>query len=230
MLRDGDYLTTDYAEKADALFDKYHPIEIDQNIPRAEKVEAMNAWWHEHSVLLVASGLNKRDIEKVVTSGWVKLREGFSEFVGFLDKHNIPLVIMSSSGLGSESITSYLRHAGVSYKNIHIICNNYIWDDAGFAVAIKEPIIHVLNKDETAIQGYPVFEVVKNRKNVLLLGDGVDDLGMVQGFDYNYLLTIGFLNDKVEENLNRYKEVFDVVLTNDASILYVNKLLQEVIE
>jgi len=229
ILRDGNYLTSDYAEKAHALFDKYHPIEIDPNVPRKDKEVAMEEWWRTHFKLLIESGLERNDLEKAVASGKVKLREGFVEFADFLNKHNIPLVIMSSSGLGSESIALYLKQAGKLYNNVHIVCNEYEWDEAGRAVGVREPIIHALNKYETAIQDYPAFQVVKDRKNVILLGDGVDDIGMVQGFDYDNLATIGFLNDKVEQHLEHYKKTFDVVLTGDASMGYVNGLLKEVV-
>ena len=229
ILRDGNYLTSDYAEKAHALFDKYHPIEIDPNVPRKDKEVAMEEWWRTHFKLLIESGLERNDLEKAVASGKVKLREGFVEFADFLNKHNIPLVIMSSSGLGSESIALYLKQAGKLYNNVHVVCNEYEWDEAGRAVGVREPIIHALNKYETAIQDYPAFQVVKDRKNVILLGDGVDDIGMVQGFDYDNLATIGFLNDKVEQHLEHYKKTFDVVLTGDASMGYVNGLLKEVV-
>jgi 5'-nucleotidase len=71
---------------------------------------------------------------------------------------------------------------------------------------------------------------VRDRRNVILLGDSIDDVGMVQGFDYDNLITVGFLNDKVAENLERYKKAFDVVLIGDASMGYVRELLEEIIK
>jgi len=229
ILRDGDYLTSDYAEKAHALFNKYHPIEMDLTISREEKGKAMEEWWRTHFKLLIDSGFERSDLEKAVACGAVKLREGFKELADFLHAHSIPLVIMSSSGLGSESIALYLKHAGVLYKNVHIICNEYTWDEEGRAVGVREPIIHVLNKYETAVQDYPVFNVIKGRKNVILLGDGVDDIGMIQGFAYESLLSVGFLNEGAEQRLACYTDTFDVVLTGDPSFDFVNQLLQEVI-
>ncbi len=54
ILRDGDYLAPGYAQKAHALFDKYHAIEIDPDIPFEEKRDAMKEWWTRHSKLLIA--------------------------------------------------------------------------------------------------------------------------------------------------------------------------------
>lgn len=228
ILRDHNYLTPDYADKAHALFDKYHPIELDHTVPREERKSAMEEWWRAHFKLLIDSGLEKKDIEQAVTSGKVMLRNGVVEFVEFLHAHDIPLVIMSSSGLGTESVAQYLKHAGILYDNVHIICNEYEWDERGKAIGIREPIIHALNKYETVVKDYPAFASVKDRKNVILLGDGLDDIGMVEGFPYEHLITIGFFNDKTEERLKEYKRVFDVVLTGDASFDQVNKLVQEI--
>ena len=37
-----------------------------------------------------------------------------------------------------------------------------------------------------------------------------------------------FLNDKVDENLEQYTKTFDVVLTCDTSMMYVEELLKEI--
>lgn len=230
VLRDGNYLTPDYAEKANELYTKYHPIEIDPKITLEEKKKAMYEWWTAHFDLLIKSGLNKKDLEKVVESGKVKFREGFSEFIDFLQKHKIPLVIMSSSGLGGDAISMYLEKEGRHYDNIHIISNLYEWDRDGNAIAVKEPIIHIMNKDEAVLQNFPVFNVIKDRKNVLLLGDSLDDTGMVNGFEYDNLIKIGFLNENIEENIENYRRNFDVIILNDSSMNYVNKLLKEILD
>jgi len=230
ILRDGNYLTPDYSQKANELYAKYHLIEIDSKIPPEQKKKAMHEWWTTHFDLLIQSGLNKKDLERVVETGKVKLREGFADFIDFLKTCDIPLVIMSSSGLGGDAISMYLEREGKLYDNIYIISNSYEWDKNGNAIAIKQPIIHLMNKDETAVQDFPVFDVIKNRKNVLLLGDNLEDVGMVKGFDCNNLIKIGFLNENFEENLEQYKRNFDVVILNDSSLNYVNELLKEIIK
>ena len=229
ILRDGNYLTQNYAEKADALFQKYHPIEINPKISLIEKKKAMHEWWRTHFDLLIKEKLNKKDIEKVVNSGKIELRDGCQEFIEFLYKYNIPLVIMSSAGLGYESIAIYLEKYGVLYNNIHIISNEFIWDKNGYAVSIKEPIIHAMNKDETMIKDFPTFKSIKERKNVILLGDNIEDVGMVEGFNYKNLIKIGFLNENVEENLPYYKKAYDILILNDSNMRYINDLLKKII-
>jgi len=229
ILRDGNYLTPDYAPKAHALYNKYHPIEIDSKITPGEKRKAMKKWWETHFKLLLKSGLHKKDIEKVVVSGKIKLRQGAKTFLETLHKQNIPLVIMSASGLGKDVIEMYLEKEHQLYDNIYIVSNAFMWDKKGSAIGFQKPIIHTLNKDETTVHGLPFFEKIKDRKHVILLGDSLGDLGMIQGFDYETLIKIGFLNEAVEENLPQYQENFDVIVLNDGNMNYLNDLLKQII-
>ncbi len=229
VLRNGDYLTPDYSQKAHALRDKYYPIEVNPDIPLDEKKKAMYDWWTSHFNLLIKSRLNKKDIEKVVKSEKVKFREGTSKFLDFLHKYDIPLVILSSAGLGMESIQMYLKNKKRLYKNIHIISNSFEWDKEGYVVSINKPIIHSMNKDETLIKKFPFYKIIKNRKNILLLGDTLEDIGMIEGFPYKNLIKIGFLNNEVEKNVEKYKENYDVVILNDGKMDYVNELLKRLI-
>lgn len=229
ILRDGNYLGSDYAEKAHVLFNKYHKIEIDLKIPLEQKKKAMLEWWEKHFDLLIKSGLNKKDVENAMKSGKIKLRDGCLAFLDFLYANKIPLLIISSNGLGGDAIKLYLEEKNKMYENIHVISNTYEWDKKGNATRVKKPLIHTLNKEETAIKNYPVFEFIKNRKNVLLLGDSTGDVGMVGSFDYKNLIKIGFLNEDIENSLPEYKKKFDIIITEDGSMNYVNNLLKELI-
>jgi 5'-nucleotidase len=230
LLYNGKYLSENYAKKAQELHDKYHAIETDHKISKEEKRKAMEEWWTKHLDLLVKSGLNKKDVKAVVESDKVKLREGAIEFFDLLKGNDIPLVIMSSSGLGEEGISMYLSRVGKLYNNINIISNSFIWDKNGGVVAVKKPIIHGMNKDETMVKSFPdIYKKIENRKNVILLGDNPEDVGMIEGFDCDNIIKIGFLNDKIEENLENYKKYFDVIILNDGSMSFINNLLKEII-
>ncbi len=97
QIREGKYLTPDYSPKAYALFEKYHPIEIDPKIPLKEKKEAMHEWWDFHFKLLAECGLDKKVMEEIVRKRRLRFRDGALEFIDLLHQHNIPLVIMSAA-------------------------------------------------------------------------------------------------------------------------------------
>ena len=46
-------------------------------------------------------------------------------------------------------------------------------------------------------------------------------------FNYKNLIKIGFLNDEVKDNIEKYERNFDVVISNDSPMEYVNQLLKE---
>jgi len=231
VLRDGNYLTPDYAPKAHALFNYYAPIEKNSNISLNEKKKAMEQWWRKHFELLLQSGLILTDVKKAIESANIQLRPGVDKFFETLQKFQIPLIIMSASGLGTDAINLYLNKLGYLTPNIHIISNVFIWDANGKAISIKEPIVHSLNKDETVVQNYPeIFSEVQNRKNVILLGDNPEDIAMVTGFETENLIKIGFLNEAPNpDNLKPYQKNYDIIITDDGSFKGVNNLLTEIL-
>jgi 5'-nucleotidase len=51
------------------------------------------------------------------------------------------------------------------------------------------------------------------------------DHHMVDGFDYENLIKIWFLNDKVDELLDEYKKRYDIVIVNDGGFCVVNEII-----
>ena len=227
ILRNGNYLSSDYAQKAHALFDHYHPLEIDARLNLTSKKIAMDKWWRSHLKLLIASGLNKKDLELIASDKQIKFRKGVNLFLNTLQRKNIPLVILSASGVG-EAVKIYFEQAKKNYPNIHYITNSLVWNKAGQAIAIKEPIIHSLSKDETLVKNFPkIYQQIKNRKNVLLLGDSLSDVDMISGFDYDNLAKIGFLNYNISQQRKYFLKNFDVVIEGDDDFSYINQLLKD---
>lgn len=228
VLRNENYLSEEYSEKAKALANHYHPIEMDSKITLEEKKKYMKEWWEKHFELLIKSKLNKKNLERVVDEDKVEFREGAEEFLDLLHEKNIPLIIMSSSGIG-DIIPMYLEKHGKLYDNVHVITNLFKWDKNGNAIGIKNSVIHVFNKDETSVKDHPkIYNHIRERKNVLLLGDSLGDLGMITGFKYGNILKIGFLNEDVEKDLKEYKKNFDIVITNDSKMDYVNEIIRKI--
>ncbi len=232
QLRNGSYLSEKYAKKSYELFDEYHPIEISATIPTEKKIEKMKEWWIQHFKLLAKSGLDKQTLEKatsdIVIENKIRLRNGAEEFLKIMNKENIPVVIMSSSV--GNIIRGYLKRKNLLFDNIHIISNFLEFDDNGKFKGIEDnKIVHVFNKSEIQTESLSVYDELEKRRNVILMGDSLGDLGMIQEFKYKNLISIGFLNEKIQESLPVYKNKFDVVLTNDADFTYVSQLVNEII-
>jgi len=225
---DPKYLGDDYQKKANELFDIYHPIEIDPNISLEEKQKKMYEWWTKHFNFITQSGLSKSLISKVIKEKPLKFREGSHEFFSTLDKFNVPLVFMSAST--GDLLEEYLKQNDLMTEDVYVVANRYKFNEKGIALEVQEPIIHTFNKTEVALKDHPIFQKIKDRTNVLLMGDSLGDVGMIKGFDYKNLIKIGFLNENIDTSLESYKKNFDVVITHDGSIDYVNKLIGEILK
>ena len=229
VLRSQKILGEDYSKKAYELFDYYHPIEIDSQISLEEKKEKMAEWWEKHLDLLVKSWLKKENIDTAINSGIIYFRKGVKEFLEELNRKNIPLIIISANWLGTDSIKLYLKQNKVDFPNIFVISNEFIWDENWVVKWYKQPIIHTFNKDETVLKEFPeIYEKVKNRKNVILLWDSLWDPQMIEGFDYENLLKVWFLNDKEEELLEKYKQNYNIIISWDWDFEEVNKIIKEI--
>ncbi len=227
QIRQEGYLGTDYVKQAYKLFDKYHPIEINPHITIKKRTTKMQEWWKKHFELLIKKGLDKNIIKDLIKRDKLALRKGVLELIDFLHKNNIPLVIMSA-GLG-DVIKEILKSKKRLYKNVYIISNFLKFNKKGKAVKTEKIFIHSMNKTEIAVKNYPkIFKIIKNKTNVILLGDNIDDTGMIEGFNYNNLIKIGFLNENVKENLKKFKENYDIILLNDTDMSHINKLLKQI--
>jgi 5'-nucleotidase len=227
LLHEKSLLSQNYLDRAEKLYATYRPSEIDPHLSYEEKKKLMHEWWTLHFKLLIEAGLNKAHLKQIAESCHNVFRDNASDFFKLLKTAEIPLVVMSSSGLGGDSIEIILEEVGYLSDNIHIISNEFEWDNNGNLSSVKEPIIHSLNKRETEVKDYPVFELIKDRKNVILIGDNAEDTDMIVGFDFENLIKIGFLNEHVEERLEKFKKNYDVIILNDSGMDYINGLVRD---
>lgn len=227
VLYNNGYLSNEYSQAAKQLEKTYRPIEDDMSIPLETRKEQMLEWWTKHRELLIKSNLSKHHIQQVVDSNIMKLRDGCIELLQLFGHHHIPVIIMSASGLWTDTIDLYLQKYLTKFDHIHSISNGFERDDTGIAVAYKLPIITSLNKDETVIsqQMFPeIYADISSRKNVILMGDQIGDLGMVAGFEHDMVLKIWFCNDPTPEKLSLFQSSFDIVILGSEWMDALNKL------
>ncbi|CAN1258357.1 Cytosolic 5'-nucleotidase 3A, partial [Linum perenne] len=236
----------EYDARRQALYDYYHPLEFSPTIPIDEKTKLMEDWWGQSHNLLIEGGLTYDSIKKSVAASEIAFREGVADLFEYLEERDIPVLIFSA-GL-ADIIEEVLRQKiHRSFKNVRIVSNRMEFDNDGRLTSFKGSmvtgkLIHSLNKNEHALDmAAPLHErlgdssglndavsaSVRERTNVLLLGDHLGDLRMSDGLDYNTRISIGFLNDNIENNLVGYRKAFDVVYTNDAPMWGVVNLVSQ---
>lgn len=230
------YLWTDFTEQSRKNFEKYHPIEIDPNISLEEKKKAMYEWWNGQNNLLVQSWLTRDIIKEVVLWETIDFRKWYKIFFDILQKNAIPLLIFSASGIWYDGIYYSLEKVWKLSDTIHIISNAFIRDETGKAMWVKAPIIHSFNKDENIIKNFPIYKKIKDRiksswagKNILLLGDGIWDIQMADGFEYENIIKIWFLNNDTPQNRKKFSEAYDLIILGDWTLDEVNEVLKKML-
>ncbi|KZV55258.1 7-methylguanosine phosphate-specific 5'-nucleotidase [Dorcoceras hygrometricum] len=230
----------EYDLKRQKLYDYYHPLEIEPTIPLDKKAKLMEEWWEKTHGLLIEGGLTYDAIKSSVANSKIAFRDGVFELFELLEKNSVPVLIFSAglADIIEEVLRQKLRR---SFDNVKIVSNRMVFDQSGNLLSFEGKTIHVLNKNEHAIEmAGPVHDQlgdlngtnnsassVKLRTNVLLLGDHIGDLGMSDGLKYNTRISVGFLNDNIEGSCDTYRESFDVVYMNDAPMWGVVKIASQ---
>jgi len=232
VLRDHDFLDEEYSTIAHTYFDQYSPLEQSADHSFEERKVLMHEWRSRHFDLLIEKGLSKEHLHEVTSWGYLQLRPWVKEFLKKTHTLWVPFVIISANGLWAECIRQFLQQKDVLFPNIHIISNEYIWDENRKAIGIHEPIIHSLNKDETTLHEFPFYQEVMERKNILLLWDSLWDLAMSDGFSYESRTTIWFLNDLPDASHDKkkaYSDAFDYVVEWDWTFEKVDVVFEKLI-
>ncbi len=227
LIRDGEYLTDNYPQRARNLFQKYHPYEIDPSLPLKEKREKMMEWWTTHLDLMIECGMSKEVIDDIVLKENIVLRKGYKNLFSILYKYNIPFLIFSA-GIG-DIIKGKLEKVKLNTPNVHILANIYTFDSKDKVTGYESSVVHSFNKDEGQVKGHPYANEVNKRSNVILLGDSLGDVLMAQGMTHDTILRVGFYNSLDKTDLDTYRKAYDIVITGDGAITPVVKILKEII-
>lgn len=218
-------MSQEFRDRTKLLHDHYYALEVDGSIPKEEKANLMTEWYQKSAGCIVESGITKSMMNDAADTSKVKIREKFDVFAECLRNHSIPILVFSA-GLG-QIIERVFDNAGIPQNNMKIIANVLQFDGNGTATNFNSPLITTGNKATACQKETDYFNKNADRVNSLLLGDNIEDTQMdacVRGFSKN-ILTLGFLNDKVDERLDLYKNTFDIVLLNDPDYSDVLQLL-----
>lgn len=209
----GMLLGDEFDNKLTELYKKYRPMELDYTITFKEKNEAMEIWYQACMDLYYEYHLTREKLNKSIEKSNLIFREGAQEFLKEMYNNNIPVVILSA-GIGNV-IEKFLKDNKCCYDNIVILSNFIKFDKNGNMLKFEDNMIHTLNKNTEGKFEKDYQMMLNNKQYKMLLGDTIEDKKMVPEKDWKNTITIGFLSEKIEENLEVYRKNFDIVLTNE---------------
>ncbi|XP_072311764.1 cytosolic 5'-nucleotidase 3-like [Eucyclogobius newberryi] len=216
-------------KKIKKLLNTYYPIEIDAQLSTEDKLPLMVEWWTKVHELLIEQKIRKDMLAQAVKESHSMLRDGYKGFFDLLAELQVPLLIFSA-GIG-DVLEEVIHQNHVFHPNVNIISNYMDFDHTGVLQAFKGQLIHTFNKREGALLHAAHLTELKGRPNVLLLGDSLGDLTMADGVsNAQNILTIGFLNDQVEERQESYIKSFDIVLVKDETMEIPNAIIKKILD
>ncbi|KAE9021657.1 hypothetical protein PR003_g11579 [Phytophthora rubi] len=249
LLMTSSVLSPEVAAAHQELFARYYPVEISSTLSADEKFPFMAQWWESTPALLVEHKLTKDQVKQAVASGSLGFRHGFHALFKLLHEQHVPTLVFSAglydvihAALEKEFAAEQKRSGGAiaadeihdeqvfTPDNVHVVSNMMRFDARGRIEGFEGQVIHPLTKTARALLASPFWEEreLEKRRNVLLLGDSRGDVHMADGLDADEIIRVGFLNVHVDEALDEYLELYDVVFTHDASLVPVQMLIEQV--
>jgi 5'-nucleotidase len=230
VLREQNILWDYVTKQENKLYAKYRPQEENPNINLKEKKEILENWWRETFELLIENWLNKNHIKQTIESWRLIFRDWIEQFLKITQYNQIPIVIMSATAFWTYSLEEYFKKYSDNYENISFIWNTLNWWENGEFISYNKPIIHSFSKDETVISNFPeIYSKIKERKNIILLWDSLWDHHMSDWFEYDNILKVWYLNEKEDELMWDYLERYDVVITWDGDLNFINDFLNNIL-
>ncbi|XP_050362676.1 7-methylguanosine phosphate-specific 5'-nucleotidase-like [Nymphalis io] len=228
MFRECPSIPKHYKDEENRLSEIYKPIEVDPVMSDEDKTKHMIDWYVAGHKLLKGMQFPKNELEEVSQKMKECFRIGVNELLAWSEAKQVPVLVFSA-GLG-ECVVAALRAANLLLPHVKVVSNFLAFDDAGAIIGIKGDVIHTYNKNETVIKNTEYYEMVKERNNVLLMGDNIGDASMAEGMEHcDVIIKIGFLGRNTDANLQNYVNKFDIVLVNDHTMDIANAILKHVL-
>ncbi len=214
-------VSKEFVQECIKIFNKYHPLEIDESIPFEQKLDIMNEWYKVNIDTLINYKIDEETINYSAHNEQImSFRDGAKEFLKLLNENEAPVIVISA-GVGNI-IEQFLIKNNCNFPNI-FICSNFLEYNDGKIIGVKNGnLIHSLNKKEVSLPEF-IKEKIKNRVPILL-GDNIMDIEMVDSD--KRVIKIGFLDEKEKERIESFLENFDLVCTENTSydelLQYIN--------
>lgn len=186
-----------------ALYKKYYPMEQDVSIPREEKLVHLDNWWRSDMTAFTKAGFTRRDFAKMTEESELLMRHGTKQLFRTCIGASVPVLIVS--GGIHEIVEHSLRlleaqdaAACDDFSRVRILSNQFKYDAAGRVDGYQTPLIHSGNKDRIL---YDEASDARLRRNIIVMGDIIEDAHMVRDSEHGSILRVGILNDEVADQV-----------------------------
>ncbi len=229
LIYNNQILGHDYMKKAQDLYNKFIPFELDTSLSADIRIKAMESWAQEHKKLLMHYQLSQKNLQEIIALQKIKMRHWVDDFLRFLNRLDIPCVVFSASEIGVDAIPLVFADWWLDDIDYTIVSNSLQRNDKGIMIGYEDPSIHPLNKTESIIGQCELFEdsrkAIADRPHAIVIGDNVHDADMVDDSDNRVIIRVGFYNDLDDGRREDFKERFDIVITQDGDFDVLNSLL-----
>ncbi|XP_065345865.1 7-methylguanosine phosphate-specific 5'-nucleotidase-like isoform X2 [Cloeon dipterum] len=219
-----------YCAQSEVLYHKYHPMEVHPDLSVEEKTPYMVQWYKDSEQLLFGADVSKENLKNHIYSSKTIFRDGSKDIFDALKKAGVPVLVFSA-GVG-DVVRHALEKHQMLLDNVRIISNFLNWDsESGKLAGFQGDMIHVFNKNQRAVAAHEeYFSLLANRPNVILMGDNEGDAAMGHGVQNpKAMIKIGFLYHHANERLEKFMDMFDIVLIDDQTMDVPKYILNYVI-
>ena len=171
-----------------------------------------------------------------------ELRKYTKELFELLIELDIPIIIISGGiqqviiDLLKKTIKDFELYC--KQKKIIIIANELYFDEKNGCIGYSNDVVYTFNKSsfirDTMKINFPEIE------NFLIFGDHLNDYDSVKDLNLtqDHIIGFGFINIKpeyigdeskkkeIENNINEYKQIYDVNLIGDTDFLFMLKIME----
>ena len=227
------------------LCNEYMKYETDNTYDKKIREQKVHEFYSKSLDVYINPKFTRNSIGKMLEKFKEKyeLRKYTKELFELLIKLDIPIVIVSGGvkeviiDLLKTSINNFEKY--LSEKKIVIIANELYFEEGKGCIGHSTNVIYAFNKSNF------VKETIKNNfpqvKNVIVMGDHLNDFDSVQDLEINKndIIGIGFVNikpeilndetkkDIIKKNVEEYNNVYDVNLIGDSDFDFIIKLLKK---
>ena len=227
------------------LCNEYMKYETDSTYDKKIREQKVHEFYSKSLDVYINPKFTRNSIGKMLEKFKEKyeLRKYTKELFELLIKLEIPIVIVSGGvkeviiDLLKTSINNFEKY--LSEKKIIIIANELYFEEGKGCIGHSTNVIYAFNKSNF------VKETIKNNfpqvKNVIVMGDHLNDFDSVQDLEINKndIIGIGFVNIKpeilndetkkeiIKKNVEEYNNVYDVNLIGDNDFDFIIKLFEK---